>query len=155
MNNVRKRNITQLVVALLLSAGVAAFLQPTGVQAQPPSGTNLVKILGQNDPGVIPGAYIVVMKDGTTKTMLSSTIQSVKPTGVRRLGAKPFKRYHTAITGFAGKLSPAELKKLQADPNVAFIEADRVVKGFNSQTLSNLDRIDQRVPCSHCQTYRG
>jgi len=137
----RNGTITRIVVTLSVLIGAVAVPQPTAAQAQTLA-QNPVSILAQNNPDVIPGEYIVVMKEGVSDASLNATIASVEPTGFQRLGAEPFTRFSNAITGFAGKLSPSELEELAADPNVAFIEADAIVRSFSSH--SNLDRIDQR-----------
>jgi subtilisin family serine protease len=89
----------------------------------------------------VPGQYIVTLKH--TGARLS------KLTGVRRL--------LDFGDGFAAKLTPTELKKVQSDPNVAAIEPDQVIKINTTQKNVNWgpDRIDQhKLPLSHSYTYK-
>lgn len=70
---------------------------------------------------VIPGRYVVVFK---------STVGSVNRETDQRERTDGFKarfRYGHAIKGFAASLSPAQVAKLRADPEVAAVSADREV----------------------------
>ncbi|MCO5974782.1 S8 family peptidase [Actinoallomurus soli] len=112
----------------------------------------------------VPGQYIVTLKH----------------TGVHSSKLSGFKRIHDYGDGFAAKLTPAQLKKVQSDPNVAAIEQDQKVHiqatsptpsptpsttpppttppppKSTTQTNPNWgpDRIDQhKLPLSHSYTY--
>jgi subtilisin family serine protease len=65
--------------------------------------------------------------------------------------------YTRAIKGFAADLSPRAVQLLRADPNVALIEQDQVIKLETTQNNPvnwGLDRIDQRsLPLSLSYTY--
>src|SRR5262245_29392823 len=65
--------------------------------------------------------------------------------------------YTKAIKGFAADLSPRAVQLLRADPNVALIEQDQVIKLETTQNNPvnwGLDRIDQRnLPLSLSYTY--
>ena len=65
--------------------------------------------------------------------------------------------YTKAIKGFAAELSPRAVQALRADPSVALIEQDQVIKLETTQNNPvnwGLDRIDQRnLPLSLSYTY--
>jgi subtilisin family serine protease len=71
-------------------------------------------------------------------------------------GAIVKQQYRKAINGMAVELSPGQLKKLQADPNVALIEPDATVtiSATQSPVTWGLDRSDQRaLPLSNSYSY--
>ena len=70
-------------------------------------------------PDTIPGKYIVNLKPG-------ASINDINRLG-NSLEHRPDFTYRTALMGFAGTLSPAELARLNGDPAVDFIEPDRPV----------------------------
>ena len=80
---------------------------------------------------VIPGRYIVVLRDGVDASGLAA-----------RHGVRPDVTYGHALNGFAGAVSPAALARLRADPNVAFIEPDRIVTAFDQTLPTGVNRID-------------
>src|SRR3954453_2899401 len=48
-------------------------------------------------------------------------------------------RYSHAIKGFAAKLSPGQLKKLEADPDVAFVSRDQTVQAVGTTSVVDGD----------------
>jgi hypothetical protein len=75
-------------------------------------------VLGAANPNAIPGAYIVVLKDGA----------SARPADLAaRHGAKVSHTYSYALRGFAGTMSEQAAGQLAANPAVAFVEQDATV----------------------------
>ncbi len=84
-------------------------------------------------------SYIVVLNDGELNTELSNLKgYEKKQDAVNKATAKILKRagitdgevehvYGTALKGFAVKIPPGQLKKLQDDPSVSYIEEDQVI----------------------------
>lgn len=69
----------------------------------------------------VPDQYIVVLKDNVTDVDgITGKLASAHGLGVLHT-------YKAAIKGFAAKVPPGQLKKLEADPNVASIEQDEIV----------------------------
>ncbi len=64
--------------------------------------------------------YIVVMTPNAT----SSDVSGIK----KSLTVRPDQSYSNVFTGFAGTLTDTEVKKLQADPKVKYVEPDLTVK---------------------------
>src|ERR1044071_9530139 len=103
-----KRFAGLFVSGLVLSAGV---LVGAPAEAAP------AKFIPANGKA-IPDQYIVVLKDGPSINA-GSAAQDV--------GAAPLFVYDAVLNGFAAKLNQGQLKKLQNNPNVAYIEQDSEV----------------------------
>jgi subtilisin family serine protease len=132
---------------LIALAAAAPLTVALGVAAGPAhAGTfvPLAAVTGQ----VVPGQYIVTLKDGITGQSVAAAA-----------GVTPRHSYSAALTGFAAKLSDAQLRALQRDPNVAAIEPDQVARVSATQSPVpswGIDRIDQRnLPLSNSYTYNA
>jgi subtilisin family serine protease len=92
------------------------------------------RVLGAGLPGAIPGRYIVTFQDGAM-TAASNHLG----------GGRVLERAGAAI---AAALTPAQARRLAADPTVRYVEQDRRVH-IAATTQKNpdwgLDRIDQRT----------
>ena len=66
---------------------------------------------------VIPGQYIVVLKDGASQSQVVADHK-------RKDDAQVVMTYGHALKGYAAKLSPAALQKVKADPRVAYVTPD-------------------------------
>jgi subtilisin family serine protease len=125
-----KRFAGLFVSGLVLSAGV---LVSGPAEAAP---AKLIPAKGK----AIADQYIVVLKDGPSINA-GSVAQAVS--------ANPNHVYSAALNGFAAKLNEGQLKALQNNPNVAYIEQDAEVSINATQTVGSglwgLDRIDQRA----------
>jgi subtilisin family serine protease len=118
---------------LALAAGVLAFA-PASAMAQE-----------------IEGQYIVVFKGQASKAQ-----GEVTKGKVRREGGRVQHEYSRVLKGFSAKLDARALKEVRSDPNVAFVEQDRVISLAATQSPATwgLDRIDQRaLPLSNSYTY--
>lgn len=78
---------------------------------------------------VIPGKYIVLLKDGVSPAKLS--------TSYRLDSADLF----TSIRGLSSALTAAQVTQLRKDPNVALVEPDYVVTAFAQDTPTGVRRI--------------
>ncbi|MFL5887232.1 MAG: S8 family peptidase, partial [Thermoleophilaceae bacterium] len=77
--------------------------------------------------------YIVVYKAST------SSPDTVTTKHERDDGFDARFRYRHAVKGFAAKLSPGQLKKVEADPNVAFVSRDQTVQAVGTTSLLSGD----------------
>lgn len=71
---------------------------------------------GQNQPDIIPGQYIVMLKKGADPLAAAADVQ-----------AKPKHTFKSAISGFSGPLNDGQLQALSQHEDVVRIEPDRVV----------------------------
>ncbi|TME65579.1 MAG: DUF11 domain-containing protein, partial [Chloroflexi bacterium] len=92
----------------LVSAALAALLVNVGV----PSGS----FAAADDSRT----YIVVFRPGIASNAKTDDVE-------RRVGFSSDFRYASALQGFAARLSSLQLARMRADPDVAFISADRVL----------------------------
>lgn len=110
---------------------------------------------------VIPGRYIVVFRNGRSGVSSAAEAQGVESqiqAKVARVRGKLRHSYQYAIKGFAAELDAAAVQSLRADPEVAYVEPDRVVHAVTTQSgvTWGIDRIDQRsLPLSGTYTYNS
>jgi subtilisin family serine protease len=98
----------------------------------------------------IEGDYIVVFRDAVTDPLAKADEKASKH------AAKLKHKYAVALKGFAATLTPGAVAALQADPDVAYIEQDQVMRATTTQSGATwgIDRIDQRsLPLSGTYTY--
>ena len=174
LNRQAKILLAVVSAVLIIAAGSTDILLAA---AQPPSSdTTVAPLLATDAPQVIPGRYIVVLKEGLGATAVEAAIaQSARAallaagqdapadeaalTGAETLARADIDvtaRYKAALIGFAAKLPPAAIEALRRNPDVAYIEADQVVTIRDTQPGATwgLDRIDQRdLPLNTLYTY--
>jgi subtilisin family serine protease len=111
------------IAALTLTAGVVLVATPSSAPAQE-----------------IPGHYIVVLKPEASGAALTRSKDRA-----RSRGGRLQHQYSSVIKGFSAKLDRAALAAVKDDPNVAYVEPDRVVTLSDTQANApwGLDRIDQ------------
>jgi subtilisin family serine protease len=93
----------------------------------------------------IPGAYIVVLKDGASARSVAAVA-----------GVSPRFTYANVMNGFAADLNPGQLNALRHNLNVAYIEQDGIATASAVQTGATwgIDRTDQAaLPLSGTYTY--
>jgi subtilisin family serine protease len=92
----------------------------------------------------VPGRYIVVLKSG--RAGVTSDARGKALAARDTLGATVRNVYTAAFTGYTADLAPEALVAVRQDPDVAFVQEDRVVVKAGDQNVPpwNLDRIDQR-----------
>jgi subtilisin family serine protease len=111
------------LAALAASAAAGAMATPA---AAAPRGGN-----------VVADSYIVVYRSAAGSASQETAERE------RRHGFRAKHVYGRAVKGFAAKLGPGQLKKLQADPEVAFVTADRTARA--TATLAAGDSIPSGV----------
>jgi len=97
----------------LVSAALAALL----ANAVVPSGF----VNGADEPKT----YIVVFRPGVAPGAKTDDVE-------RRIGFASDFRYGSALHGFAARLNLAQLSRLRADPDVAFVSADRILRAIGT-----------------------
>jgi subtilisin family serine protease len=123
----------------------------------------LAPLLHANNPKVINGSYIVILKDGMEITDRDAHVLSLKQSisDANDQESEIGWTYNIgSMMGFSAKLSEAMLKAELAHPDVQYIEADQIMS-ISATTTQNsatwgLDRIDQRnLPLSGTYTYNS
>src|SRR5215212_4512689 len=84
---------------------------------------------------VVPGRYIVVLKD-------DADAQNVAEAHSRRFGVEVTSTYQHALRGYAAKIPSAKLSELKADPRVEFVQPDRTAVALDQTKPTGVDRID-------------
>ncbi|WP_193609662.1 S8 family peptidase [Nocardioides lijunqiniae] len=88
----------------------------------------------------IPGSYIVMMKENTSRKALQASRRAARTDG------GDITATFETVKGYAAVLTAAELRAVRKDPRVAFVQQDGKVSIAESQPGATwgIDRIDQR-----------
>ncbi|MFB7369234.1 S8 family peptidase [Streptomyces sp. NPDC056222] len=131
-----------LAVALSAAVAIAGPLSASAHSVPSPSGgPSLAPLTTSTSPKAIPGQYIVTLKAGQS----AGTAQQVP-------GVKPLFTYNRVFSGYAAKLTAAQLDSVRKLPGVATVEQDATVTVAPEQARTTLrdvayswgqDRIDQ------------
>ncbi len=135
-----------LITLLVLLGGTPAADSANYTLTDPADFAPLLQL--QTDARVIPDHYIVVLKENPQEGRMSTRAieQLVDSVVTSHVTAEPRQRFSSALSGFAAELTAAELKSLQTDSRVAFIEPDQMMSISDDQSNPTwgLDRIDER-----------
>jgi subtilisin len=101
--------IRALAVAVAVVAGLMTFAGPAFAANR------------NGDASIVPGSYIVVLDD-SVKSVSNQLAEHERRDGVHARHV-----YRTALKGYSAKLTPAQLRDLESDPQVASIEPNRIV----------------------------
>ncbi len=101
--------IRALAVAVALVAGLMALAGPAFAANR------------NGDATIVPGSYIVVLDD-SVKSVSNQLAEHERRDGVHARHV-----YRTALKGYSAKLTPAQVRDLASDPQVASIEPNRIV----------------------------
>jgi hypothetical protein len=100
---------------------------------------------------VVPGSYIVVLKDEA-----EGRVRALADQLARAHGGRVAATYERALRGFSAQMNEAAAEALAHNPAVDYVEEDGVVELAATQPNApwGLDRIDQRpLPLSNTYTY--
>jgi subtilisin len=103
-----------------------------------PPGVDEDVVMAGSSGGVIPGQYIVVLKDDADLRRRSAAHR-------RSAGANVFKLYSGAVNGYAARLSPDGVEAVEADPAVLFVSEDRFVSGSRQSMPKGINRFDAEL----------
>ncbi|MFE4537286.1 S8 family peptidase [Streptomyces scopuliridis] len=142
-----KTRIAAAITAAAAAAAMTALAVPA--QAAPAVGT----VVGADAKDAVQGSYIVTLKKSAGLKSASAAGRSV----VSEYGGTVKRTYTAALNGYAAELSPAQARRLAADPAVDKVFQDREVHTLATQTNPpswGLDRIDQAaLPLNNSYTY--
>ncbi|RZQ60902.1 S8 family peptidase [Amycolatopsis suaedae] len=119
-----------------LAVGVAVL---TALGGNMPASAAEGAIQGAGDADAIKDSYIVVLKDGMS-------VQSAQDVAGRHGGVVK-RTFSAALRGFSATMSEQQARRAAADPAVAYVEQNRVVRASADQLNPpswGLDRVDQR-----------
>ena len=143
--------------ALAVTAAAAAFAAAASTPALA-APTGEIRYAGAAD--AVSGSYVVVLKGdavGSANSLAARTAVPDRAAGLaKRYGGNVGTVWSSALTGYSAKMTPAQARRLAADPAVAYVEQDRVMTTQGTQTGATwgLDRIDQRnLPLNSTCTY--
>ncbi|MGW0122098.1 S8 family peptidase [Streptomyces sp. NPDC003327] len=147
-----KNSTARLVVTA--SAATAAALLGTfaalPAQAAPAPAEGTVLAAGAAD--AVPGSYIVTLKQDAGFKAGSAQGRKL----IAGYGGTVGKTFGSALNGYTATLDATQARRLAADPAVASVEQNRIVRADATQTNApwGLDRIDQAsLPLSGTYTY--
>ncbi|GAA2511302.1 S8 family peptidase [Pilimelia columellifera] len=126
--------MTRFPLAVTLSALLAVVSAPAA-----PAGAATAPIRHADSPLAVAGSYIVAWSPGAGAEQAATLVRS--------FGGQVTRTYQHALNGFTISATPAQARRLAADPTVAYVEQDQLfqVSGARSDPASwGLDRIDQR-----------
>ncbi|CAA9446831.1 MAG: hypothetical protein AVDCRST_MAG28-950 [uncultured Rubrobacteraceae bacterium] len=89
------------------------------------------------DEDVVQDRYIVVLRDDAVQTS-----ERVASEQAGRLGLEVSQTYRNAIKGYAARIPAARLEEVRDDPDVAYVEPDRIMKATEQSLPYGIDRID-------------
>ncbi|MFJ8128002.1 S8 family peptidase [Streptomyces hydrogenans] len=139
-----------LIASAATVAALATGLAVAPAQAAPAPAEGVVVAAGS--PDAVDGSYLVTLKPGA-----GFAAGSAKGRGlIAGYGGKVGKTFGAALNGYAVTLDAAAARRLAADPAVATVEQNQIVRADATQTNApwGLDRIDQAsLPLSGTYTY--
>ena len=115
-------------------------------------------IRGINAANVVPNRYIVVFKDSALKTLTGETrsTAAIADAVGRRSNVSVERSFNHVLNGAVVVTDLANAKKMADDPDVAYVEADQIMRASATQSNATwgIDRIDQtNLPLSGTYTY--
>ncbi|MET9735408.1 S8 family peptidase [Streptomyces sp. NPDC006458] len=149
MAHLRSNKIRLAAITGLATAALVGGLTALPAQAAPAEG----RVLAANSPTAVKDSYLVTLKEGAG-FKASSTIGKGL---IKAYGGTVHRTFGHALNGYAATLSATEARRLAANPSIASVEQDQIVRA-SDVTQSNapwgLDRIDQTaLPLSGTYTY--
>lgn len=132
--------------ALVVAALAAAVLLPRPAQAADGPGAQLAPLVTAAGADVLPDRYIVVLNAAPGKGQQAAGEASAVARA-RGHGVRIDRLYDHALSGFAAALTADQLAAVRADPDVAYVEHDRIARLDSRQRPVpswGLDRVDQR-----------
>jgi subtilisin family serine protease len=139
----RAQNLAVAVAATAVAVVVGGGLPASAQSASAAPAAQPAAIVYAGGPDAIKDSYIVVFKDAVSAQGTDARVAGV----AARHGIRGVKlTYRAALSGFAATMSERQASQLAADPDIALVEQDRVVRVATEQVNPGswgLDRIDQ------------
>jgi subtilisin family serine protease len=136
------RSPAAVLGTLALAACQGDLAAPTAPPTAAPSvGPRLARAAA---PEVVPGQYLVTFRDGVADGAAKAESKAAEKIARGKKG-KLKHTYSAVMHGFAAELDSTDVDALRADPDIALVEPDPVMRiaGSQSGATWGLDRIDQ------------
>ncbi|MDT4986846.1 MAG: hypothetical protein QOI74_940 [Micromonosporaceae bacterium] len=137
----------EVLLASLCVAGVVAaigFMNAAGAATTTANPTPRGRILAAGAPDAVPGTYIVVFKNAMVP---AAAVRTMARTVAATRGGAVQQTWSSAVRGFELRANADTASLVAADPRVAYVEQNRVVRTLATQDAPpsfGLDRVDQR-----------
>ncbi|MES2766015.1 MAG: S8 family serine peptidase [Bacteroidota bacterium] len=118
----KKYGTLYLFAAALIGAGCDNLPNETANSTTPD--TRSQQTITSEGKELIPGQYIVVLKDNISQNAVESVANQMAATH----SAAVDRVFKNAVKGFAARMSPQQADALAHDPNVKFIEQDQIMR---------------------------
>jgi subtilisin family serine protease len=138
-NHHSRKNFGLWLILIVLFVAACSQNRPSTPTPEPET---MAPLYGVDDPNRIPGAYIVVMKNGSQaqaglSTASLNTLSTLEGLSLTAQYTTP------GFQGFAGEMTETTLERIRQDPNVAYVETDTMMKPTQAIGSWGIDRIDQ------------
>ncbi|MFJ5778308.1 S8 family peptidase [Streptomyces sp. NPDC093094] len=149
MAQLRSNKVRLAAITGVATAALAGGLTALPAQAAPAEG----RVLAAGSPTAVKDSYIVTLRKGTAFKASSAAGKNL----VEKYGGTVKRTFGAALDGYAATLSAGEARRLAADPSVASVEQDQIVRAADTTQTGapwGLDRVDQTsLPLSGTYTY--
>jgi subtilisin family serine protease len=140
-----RRSLAAGVTFAVATAALGVFAGGTALAGPRDPGHRDGSVRNAGVTGVVKDSYIVVLKD---KAASPNVVQDTASSLSRVHGGVVKRTYSSALKGYLAQMSAAQAKRVAAQPEVAYVEQNRVVKADAvapqpSPPSWGLDRIDQ------------
>ena len=126
------RAVLAAIALIVVAAAQLGSVQPAlASTAQPAGGAGAVGPSAKADPS---GRWIVVYRDAAD--------QAAADARAKGRGIAMDRRYRAALKGYAARLNATQLAQVRADPAVAFVEPDGIVRAEGQSIPRGVRRID-------------
>jgi subtilisin family serine protease len=147
MGNARPRSPRATLAAAAVVALLVALITAPSAAAEG-------QVFGADRADAVRDSYIVSIKD--TASPKSASAQTAGAL-TKQYGGQVRRSWQHALNGFSAHMTAQQARRIAADPRVAFVQQDAVVKASGTQNDPpswGLDRIDQRdLPLDHTYSY--
>ncbi|AEB47955.1 MULTISPECIES: S8 family serine peptidase [Micromonospora] len=140
----RRGVLRRTAVAGLALATASSILTVAtgGVGMAAPADSARAEVRGSEGTGVVPGRYIVVLKD---KQATYSSVRALASTFVKQHGGTVRQVFDSALVGYSATMDQRQADRLAAHPAVDYVEPVRRLSANGTQSSPpwGLDRLDQ------------